>query len=238
MIYAAIMLGLLGSMHCVGMCGPITLALPVGDKLNSFLFNRLLYNFGRVITYVLLGTLLGFAGGMFSWLEWQQWIAMSIGLLMLMVAVLSFRLNYNFPVPSFLTRYLSFIKSGLVKLFKISGPMPAFLTGMLNGLIPCGLVYLAMASAFAVGNAFEGALFMSVFGLGTIPALLATAFAGRVAGIKWRGKLLKFSPVLMGMLAMLIFLRGFFMEVPQTEPGIGLIIQETICGKQPLNMAN
>jgi uncharacterized protein len=238
MIYAAIMLGLLGSMHCVGMCGPIALALPSGDSLNKFVFNRLLYNTGRVITYVFLGSLLGLAGGMFTWLGWQQWLAMSLGMLMLIFAIFSFRLYYNFSVPPFMAKYLAFIKSKLVRLFKLKGPMPALVTGVLNGLIPCGLVYLAMASALAAGNAFDGAIFMALFGLGTIPALLATAFAGRVAGLKWRSKFFKFSPVLMGILAIVIFLRGYFIEVPQTEPGIGLFIQETICGKHYLNLDN
>ncbi|HMP99101.1 MAG TPA: sulfite exporter TauE/SafE family protein [Cyclobacteriaceae bacterium] len=235
MIYAALMLGILGSMHCIGMCGPIALAIPAGKSLNRFLISRFLYNTGRVITYMTLGAILGLAGGVFIWLGWQQWLAMALGALMFIFALFSFRLNYNYKVPTPLQNLLILIKSKIAHMFKKKGFLAPLVTGMLNGLIPCGLVYLAMGTALASGNILDGATFMTFFGIGTIPALLATAFAGRIAGIKLRTGLLKFSPVFIALLAVVIFLRGFFIEVPQTEPGIGFMLQETICGGNIFN---
>ena len=236
MIYAAILLGLLGSTHCVGMCGPIALALPAGNGFNAFFFHRLLYNSGRVITYTLLGTMLGLAGGVFNWLGWQKWLAMGLGTLMFVFAIFSFRLNYNYPVPALLTRALALLKSKLVQLFNHKGPLPALFTGVLNGFLPCGLVYLAMGTALASGNAIEGAFFMMLFGLATLPAMLMTSMVGRIAGRNLRTKLLRFSPVFIGVLAVVIFLRGYFIVVPQTEPGIGMKIQESICGSHGMKM--
>lgn len=230
MIYAAIMLGLLGSLHCVGMCGPITLVLPQGKNFSVFLFNRLIYNSGRIITYICLGLLLGFIGEAFGKLGIQQWLSMALGLMMFIFAIFSFRLNYNLAVPSILPKLVSRLKTAMSRYLKLRGSMATFIVGLLNGFLPCGLVYLAMASALAFGSIYEAGLFMAVFGLGTIPALMITAFAGRVASSKFRTQMLRLSPVLICTLAMMLFLRGYFIQFPQTEPGIGFMLQETICG--------
>ena len=94
------------------------------------------------------------------------------------------------------------------------------LFGLLNGLLPCGLVYAALAGAAATGGPLGGALFMAAFGLGTIPAMLAVSLAGRLITAPWRARFQRAVPVAMAVLAVLFIVRGLSLGIPYLSPDL------------------
>jgi len=177
-LWAALTLGLAGSLHCVGMCGPIALALGVGRRVNtSFVVGRVLYNLGRAISYSLMGLAFGLIGLGFAAAGLQRTLSIAAGTVMLLFLLLA--LLGRTPGAGLLGRVSQAVKKGLGKLLKrADGPDTLFAIGIVNGFLPCGLVYLALAGAAGTGHPLQGALFMAVFGLGTLPLMLVVSLAG------------------------------------------------------------
>lgn len=220
-LIAAISLGLLGSFHCIGMCGPIALSLPA--KGNSFLqriFSVLVYNSGRVITYTMLGLLAGAIGRSFALEGLQQPLSVTLGLLILLFVFIphkyTSRISFTKPVYLIISR----IKSSLVDLFKKRSYISLLLIGFLNGLLPCGLVYMALAGALATTGIMSGALFMIFFGLGTIPLMLTVNISKEIIPLKIRGNLNKVVPYFISIMAFLLILRGLNLGIPYVSPRI------------------
>lgn len=216
MLITAFTIGLFGSLHCVGMCGPIALALPHGGQSRWMaIWKVLLYNLGRTVTYVLLGVLVGLLGEGLFLAGAQKWLSIAIGIGLLAVAI------FSIPVESKLLRWplvgrgYLLLKSALAKLLGKNSQLAFFQTGLLNGLLPCGLVYLAIVGAVSVGSVSGGAVYMLLFGLGTIPLMLATAFAGQMVSLKIRNRLKKLYPVFLVSLAALFIFRGLQFAVPK-----------------------
>lgn len=219
MILTAIILGLMGSLHCVGMCGPIAFMLPV-DSTNSYKkFGQIfLYHFGRLFTYGIIGLVFGLLGKGIYVFGMQQKLSILIGLLMIIVVLLPYKIfnKYNFSKPLF--KIISKVKNQLGQELKKKRPGTFFIIGFLNGFLPCGLVYMALFGAIAMGNAAEGSLYMILFGLGTIP-LMTTAiyFSGRLKG-SMRQKVQKLIPVFVVIVGLLFILRGLGLGVPYLSP--------------------
>lgn len=214
---AALLLGLLGSVHCIGMCGPIALSLPLQrEKTKSLLSGISVYNFGRAFTYALLGAISGLAGSAVKWAGGQQALSITAGVLILLTLLTNF-LGKRLQISP-LTKGFSTIRNALGKLFKRNRPDALLLIGMLNGLLPCGLVYAALAGAAATGNVLNGALFMFVFGLGTIPVLFSLSFAGTKISFSMREKMRKAVPVFVGIMALLLIIRGLGLGIPYVSP--------------------
>lgn len=214
-IAAAIALGFLGSFHCIGMCGPIALALPVHQKppvLKYFLI--LLYNFGRIVTYSLFGLLAGVVGESFAIAGLQQSLSIAIGLILLATVFLSF--NYSFSGYGFFL----WLKSKLSRLFSKSTQSSLFIIGLLNGFLPCGLVYAALAGAAATGDIVKGALFMAAFGLGTVPMMFALPVIGHSISFLRKNGIRKIVPVVVTVMALLLILRGLNLGIPYVSPAI------------------
>ncbi len=219
LIIAAISLGFLGSFHCIGMCGPIALALPVHqfDPVKKYIA-ILLYNIGRIITYVMLGLLFGLLGKSFSMAGFQQWISITIGIVLLLSVLMPglwFFKNTKIP---FLTKAISKLKSKLPELLSKKGLRYLFLIGILNGLLPCGLVYIGIAGAIASQEVKEGALFMFGFGLGTLPAMYAVAVFGQFISIQFRTFVRRSVPFVITTMALLLILRGLNLGIPYLSP--------------------
>ena len=179
MLISALIFGLLGSFHCVGMCGPIAFLLPL-DRTNTLKKTTqiFVYHFGRIIAYSLIGLIFGLIGGSLNLFGMQQQLSIAIGLLMILVMIIPAKTfnKYNFSKP--LYKIISRVKSALGKELKKKS-VDTFLTiGFLNGLLPCGLVYMAVFGALASGGAMEGSLYMAVFGLGTIPLMTTAIYLG------------------------------------------------------------
>jgi len=220
-IIAGFTLGIVSSWHCAGMCGPLALALPVhhlpaAKKFTSLLF----YQSGRVITYSVLGLVFGLAGSRFYIAGMQQWFSISIGIAILLFAILYYygKKTIHF---SFLNRFHFFIQKTISSLLRSAkNPAGYLLLGMANGLLPCGLVYLAVAGALAFGNAFHSMFFMIAFGAGTIPAMMIAAYAGHLMNYSVRQTMKKAVPVFITAMAIILILRGLNLGIPFISPDL------------------
>lgn len=219
MLVSAFIFGILGSFHCVGMCGPIAFMLPVSrnNPLKKFL-QIFLYHFGRLFAYSLIGLAFGMVGKSLYLFGMQQQLSIAAGILMIAVIIIPSKLfgKYNFSKP--LYRVIGKIKSSLGAALKKKTPDTFFTIGFLNGFLPCGLVYMAVFGAIASGDIFQGSLYMVFFGLGTIP-LMTTAiyFSGLLNGVL-RKKVQRFIPVFVVLVGILFILRGMGLDIPYLSP--------------------
>lgn len=225
-ILAAFFIGFFGSLHCIGMCGPIAIALPVpkssppdGRAGNiSFITGRLLYNLGRVVTYSFLGALFGLLGDRIALTGTQQIVSIALGVIII-IAVLLPQKNKNYFAQHPITQRLAQpLKANIGVLFKKGTFSAMFLIGILNGFLPCGLVYVAIAGAIASGDAISGAAVMMLFGFGTVPAMFAATVFGKFINIGLRTKLRKATPYLAIVLAVIFILRGMNLGIPYLSP--------------------
>ncbi len=215
LLWTAFTIGLLGSVHCVGMCGPIALALPYGKRSRAFaVFNALKYNLGRTFTYMLLGLLFGFIGQGVFLAGYQSGLSVFLGVLMLLLAFFSLDLEKYLVNSSVFGRFMLRLKSGLARLLKADSNPSFFLIGLLNGFLPCGLVYMAVVGAVSTGHVLSAALYMGLFGLGTLPLMLTTSLAGHLLGLRFRKYLQKLLPILLVVMAILFILRGLNFHLP------------------------
>jgi len=218
-LWSALALGFLGSIHCIGMCGPIALALPRGfNSRTSLLVSRLLYNAGRVITYALMGALCGLVGKLVVMAGFQQTLSVLAGVVILLGVFLPTKLARRILPMSRVTGLVDRIKAVWGRMFGIHTQRSLFAIGLLNGLLPCGLVYVALAAAAAGGTVTSGSLYMILFGVGTFPALFVTSLFGGVLPIRFRQSLLRLLPVGAVLLALLLILRGSSLGIPYLSP--------------------
>jgi len=209
----------MGSLHCVGMCGPIAFMLPVDNTNGIKKAGQLsLYHIGRLLAYGCIGVVFGLLGKGLYIFGMQQKLSISIGILMIVVVLIPYKTfaRYNFSKPVF--RIISKIKNGLGKELK-KKTADTFLTiGILNGFLPCGLVYMALFGAVAMGNALEGAIYMILFGLGTIPLLTAVIYFGAILKGSLRNQIRKMVPVFVILIGTLFILRGLGLGIPYVSP--------------------
>ncbi len=225
--WTALLLGVGGSLHCVGMCGPLALALAGGSHSRGrsdrtrFLFGRLLYNGGRIFTYVVLGGLFGLVGGVVHMAGWQQSLSILVGGVILCATMLTL-LHRRLPMTSMPGRVVNSVKRGLGRLLRLESLSGLLLIGVLNGLLPCGLVYVALAGSLTAAGPLQGMLYMALFGVGTIPLMLATSLMGRLA-LKppVHAMALRAVPVGMLLLGSWFVLRGLALGIPYLSPILG-----------------
>lgn len=220
-VLPSLLLGILGSFHCIGMCGPIALSLPVQHLSGASKFGGiLLYNAGRIITYSLLGCLFGLIGLTFDFFGWQQILSVLIGsLFLLFFAGAVLRKQIVRTVPG-VDKWNRFLIARLAPLFHKKGSFTLLFTGLLNGLLPCGLIYMAIAGAVATGSIVGGSLFMAFFGLGTLPAMLAMSYAGSLITVRMRSQMKKSIPYVMAVMGILLILRGMNLNIPYLSPAM------------------
>lgn len=215
MFYTALILGLAGSFHCFGMCGPLIMALPSRGKTNIAMFgNGLMHHSGRVLTYSMLGLLAGTLGSGFALAGTQNMLSIVFGSLMVLIPLSVFIFRKN-PLA---IRLSGMITKPISKLFKKKGPFIPLAIGALNGLLPCGLVYMAMIGSIAVGDPAAGAMYMMLFGLGTLPMMLAVHFARMKTGQRLRTTFRRITPALVMVVGMLFILRGLELGIPYVSP--------------------
>lgn len=219
MLLSALALGLLGSLHCVGMCGPIAFMLPVDRNSNLKKFTQIfIYHFGRLLAYGIMGLVFGFLGKGLQVFGLQQKLSIAIGVLMILVVLIPSKIfnKYNFSKPVY--KIISKVKNQLGKELKKKTPDTFLTIGFLNGFLPCGLVYMALFGAIAMGNAWQGSLYMILFGLGTIP-LMTTAiyFSSLLKGVA-RQKVQRIIPVFVILIGALFILRGLGLGIPYISP--------------------
>lgn len=218
MLATALLLGAAGSAHCIGMCGPIALAVPSpGAGWYARLSSTLILNTGRIVTYALIGAAFGAFGRGAQLLGLQQGVSIIAGVVLLASVILPGLLERWSPTGR-LALLVGRLRSTLGRNLQRTAPEALFLTGALNGLLPCGLVYGAALGATATGGSMEGALFMVVFGLGTWPALVGLRMSGHMIGSRARAVLRRASPGIVAGLAVLMILRGLELGIPMVSP--------------------
>jgi len=212
-LLSALAIGFFGSFHCVAMCGPIVLALTsTKDNYYQFFLNRMIYNSGRIVTYSILGFLVGAVGHSLLLAGFQKSISISIGVLMIIsVIIINYLPRIKIGTP-LLTRLNRFIKSIFSSTIAKRNKMSLLIAGLANGVLPCGFVLLALAGASATQNALQGSLYMTLFGLGTVPAMIAVAAFGKIASLRARMAITKYAPIAMILLGLLLIYRGVNME--------------------------
>ncbi len=216
-LWTAFLLGLVGSLHCAGMCGPLVLAMPLtGNSPLSFLLGRLAYNLGRIVTYCSLGALFGLIGKSLTLIGFQRWLSFSVGVLILIGLLLLNRPGFSARIA----KVVSLIKTPFAKLLSQRSFHGTFLLGMLNGLLPCGLVYAACAGAVAQSEFTSGLIYMMFFGLGTIPMMLAIGLAGKKLQFTLHFKFQKLIPFTLILMSLLLILRGLALNIPYLSPDL------------------
>lgn len=212
----ALSLGFLSSLHCIGMCGPIALALPLNRRSALTMMGGLLINnFSRIAGYALLGLLAGTLGKGLVIAGLQSYLSVISGGLMLLSLLVSY---IRFPASGLMHKVTGAWKVTAAKLFGISSPYTLSLIGLLNAFLPCGFVYMALAGATGTGHILSGAAFMICFGIGTSPALIAVAFSRQFVQPRLREKIRRFAPVFVSILACILILRGLNLDIPYLSP--------------------
>jgi len=229
MIYAALLLGLISSLHCVGMCGPIAIMLPVDHNNPAKKVTQLLtYHIGRITAYASIGLLFGFIGSGLYLAGIQQHLSIIAGVFMIVIILIPERIfaKYNFSKPLF--KIISSVKSALGKQFKNKSYKSLFTIGVLNGFLPCGLVYAALFGAIAMQDVTLGMLYMVLFGLGTVPLMSLTIYFKELITLPIRNKIQKAIPYMVVLIGTLFILRGLGLGIPYISPSsLNLFVQAT-----------
>jgi uncharacterized protein len=230
-IIAGFTLGAVSSLHCVGMCGPLSMALPIQYLFRwQRIVSILLYQIGRVITYSGLGLLFGLAGRRVYLAGFQQWFSIIMGILLivLLIQYWIFRKNVH---PGFLGRFYFMVQNTMRKILKRRGMLPFLFFGIANGFLPCAMVYVALAGALVTTELSHSVLFMAMFGLGTLPAMFAVNYFKEFFSLSLRNTFRKAVPVFVGLMAVILILRGMNLGIPfispllQSSPGTAIECQ-------------
>lgn len=234
MILSAFLTGLLGSLHCLGMCGPLALSLPVGKGRgpawglgSSFFRGRMLYNVGRVVMYALLGgavAMLGVAAAMF---DVQRYFSLGLGAVLLLLAIRELGWTGRQSGNNLLARPGRWLTGQLAKRMQKRGPGALFAFGMFNGLLPCGMVYVGLFQAALAETPAEGMLTMALFGLGTWPVMVTVSLSGQWL-LKALGGRFRVMPVLMTGVGLMLLLRGMALGIPYLSPQMEMSAQGTL----------
>ena len=219
MITEALILGFAGSFHCLAMCGPLHLSL-LGNRKYSikFLIDKSIFNIGRILTYAILGLLLGLIGKSLPLYEIQKVVSVVTGVLIILVYFLPKFTGKEIQIPflnKFVIQKMGFImrnskeKSSVIKYFGM---------GVINGLLPCGLVYVALIASFAQLNITDSTLYMILFGLGTFPAMFFVVMFGG-----WAKKAISKFPKLNFLTAFFVLLIGLMFILRGSNLGIKYI---------------
>ena len=220
-IGSAFIMGLAGSLHCIGMCGPLVLSLPVShDNDLSRISGGLIYNSGRILSYTIMGLIFGSIGNLIITTKWQS--SLSIGLGIIIFLYLLFPKKYfHFSTVTILGKPFMLLRQQLGRLFQSKKLSSLLFIGVLNGFLPCGLVYLALTSSIISASPVNGGMFMLFFGLGTFPMMFATVLMGNYLNQSLRQKIHKAVPALLFFMAILLILRGMNLGIPFISPELG-----------------
>lgn len=228
MLYTAFIFGLISSFHCIGMCGPIAMMLPV-DHQNPVrkAFQISTYHLGRLSAYAIIGLIFGALGKGFFLAGMQQHLSIAIGILMIVFIVVPERklAQYNFSKPIY--NIISKVKSALGKQFKNKSYQSLFTIGLLNGFLPCGMVYVALFGAIAMQSVGYGMAYMILFGIGTLPLMSLVMYINSFITPNFRNKIQTVIPYVAVFIGCLFILRGLGLGIPFISPSnMSLFITE------------
>ncbi|MFM2367761.1 MAG: hypothetical protein RL619_57 [Bacteroidota bacterium] len=227
MLYTAFLFGLISSFHCIGMCGPIAMMLPV-DRTNQAkkVIQIIIYHLGRLMAYATIGFIFGLVGKGFFMAGLQQKLSIFIGVAMIIIILTPDKLfaKYNFSKPVF--KIISKIKTILGSQFKNKSYKSLFTIGLLNGFLPCGMVYVALFGAIAMQSESLGVLYMILFGLGTVPMMSCVVYINSFLTVPIRNSIQKAIPYVAVVIGVLFILRGLGLGIPYISPSnMSLFVQ-------------
>lgn len=215
MLWTAFSLGLFGSLHCVGMCSPLAAAKSTGKSSKSGIAARLmLYNTGRITTYILLGILVGALGFGAELAGFQSKLSIAAGVFLILVAFFNINVEYRLMRLPLFGQWNIWLRRKLGHYFAQNSYMSWFRTGFFNGMLPCGLVYAAVIGAVLAGGVKESVLYMFLFGAGTVPLMFLSLFIGKIGIAPWQSKLMRLYPALLTLLGVLFIIRGLQFDLP------------------------
>lgn len=219
-LFSGFLIGLAGSMHCAGMCGPIALALPSSEHTtrSHYLFGRLAYQFGRIMTYAVLGAIVGLGTGAVALAGYERIISIVAGSMMVIAATMQLLWHRSIVPNGPILRLTAPVRSTLGQLLKRRSIGAMFGLGAVNGLLPCGLVLAAIFGSAATTSPVDGAIFMSFFGLGTLPVMSVLSMGGGWLTSKLKGRYRLAMPLIALMLGSVIVLRGMGLGIPLISP--------------------
>jgi len=219
------LLGITGSLHCIGMCGAMVVAMQKWSLPARFWWGQARYHVGKVLGYTLMGALVGLVGKSLTLVFSQQGVSITIGAMLLLSLTLPAYLLRQKKNNTWLTKRLQ---------AAFQNRSSQFVIGFLNAFLPCGVVYVALASALATGEWYDAMAFMAMFGIGTMPALLGVAWAGKLLQKVKQSYLIKgfrLQYTLTFTLGALLILRGMNLGIPYISPAIAPQTNEIECCK-------
>jgi sulfite exporter TauE/SafE len=217
-ITGGLILGAFSSLHCIGMCGPLALALPVQHlPVWQQRFAALIYNAGRIITYALFGLIFGVAGRGLYIAGLQQWLSIITGAAILAFIVYYYMLRKTWQ-PKWINKLHTVVQQLMIRLLQTDKKEGFLLFGMINGLLPCGMVYVALAASLNFHEVQYSILFMTAFGAGTVPMMMLLSVVGHRLSFSVRSTIRKAVPYLMTAMALLLILRGMNLGIPFISP--------------------
>lgn len=215
----ALLMGLTGSLHCAGMCGPIVWVMPFG-MMNGFKkwLGIALYHIARISVYAGMALVLHSFKNLFQ-PQWQQYISIALGLILLITGFISFIPNNRIKVS---LPWAGFVKNQLGRFIGNPSLFSLTMAGLLNGLLPCGLEYMALSSTVTAPAPAEAAVLMYAFGLGTIPMMVGITILKNKAGFLRFNHVRKLVPVMMFVFGALFVVRGMNLGIPYLSPKVAV----------------
>jgi sulfite exporter TauE/SafE len=216
-MYFAFFMGLFGSIHCAVMCGPLLLAIQGSQELTwKIALNKLFYQVGRILTYGIFGIVLGLVGKIASIQGWQMGLSLFTGIILLIIGLVQL---FKIKNEGFIKLQMRFVQP----IAKIMGrwlyrPGGSFFAGVLNGILPCGMLYMAAAAAMNTSSSLTSFYFMIMFGLGTLPLLLVFSFLGNFIRTYFKMNFSKWLPFLYILMGIWFLLRGANLDIPYLSP--------------------
>jgi sulfite exporter TauE/SafE len=221
MLWPALLLGIAGSLHCVAMCGPLMLAipLPLEDRW-KMAGQTLIYQAGRITTYALLGLLFGILGKGIAVAGFQQVLSIGAGILMVAAAFFAFRWEQAALALPGIRHMTQSVQRRMGDLLRRNPAGASLGIGLLNGLLPCGMVYAALAGAVSAGDPLQGGAFMVLFGIGTLPSLFLLMLSGRRLNPSLRARFRIVQPMLLALTGILLLSRGLHLDMSLLESAV------------------
>lgn len=219
-IWLGLILGLASNLHCLGMCGPIALATPVNrTSWWTILIDLFKYHSGRIAIYTVMGIFTGMIGNSIRFFGWLQWLSIISGILIILFAWGKYfaKNPIGAKIQAWFFPIIQKIRRNAIQ---SKSPLKLFVLGMVNGLLPCGVVYLALGNAVLAESYLGSALAMTTFGIGTLPILLAIGFFGGKLGARFKNQWKNVVPVVLTVVGIFIILRGMNLGVPYISPKI------------------
>lgn len=211
-LWTAVALGFIGSFHCVGMCGPIAMAIPrKSSGLFSLSLYAVIYNSGRILTYALFGLIFGMLGTQITISGFQGTLSILLGLGIIAGVVFSSYFKKRVK-PAFVRNLTQLVTTAYSKLMRKESSPALFGMGFLNGLLPCAFVYSGLAAAVLTETPLHSMAYMSLFGLGTFPAMYLMYLAPSVLSMDMRQMMRDFIPYLAFSLGILLLVRGMVLQ--------------------------